>query len=343
MSRNKLFWFLAVVASASVCLFLGDALAKDSTGVWSKRSGPIPLVNQNPIQLLFLQPAPDRAETLGAGHGSVRLTSNLTNTLVSKSSAQYEAKLDMEHLRTCLDIRYCFGAKWELGLSIPVYHFYNGVLDGFIHEVERLFGSVREVRGQQDKYDFTYLVAKDGTTFITGNENKTGFGDSILGAKIALLDQEGIIPALGARASVKLPTGSEGKAFGSGEFDWGLGLLIEKDFSPFSLYLNADVIFPGDAFKDEGISLQKFYTLMFAAEYRISPRFSLLAQVSYNGRAFKQTGVDLLDRRILDLLVGADYRAKNNMFVQFGFVEDIISSADASADVTFFLNLGKHF
>ncbi len=343
MSRNVRFWILAVVVSASFCFFLKASSAKDSNAVWPIKSGPIPLVNQSPIQLLFLQPAPDRAETLGPGHGSVRLTTNLTNTLVSKSSSQYEATLDMEHIRTCLDIRYGVGAKWEIGFSLPVYHFYCGVLDGLIHDVERLFGCVRGIRGKQDKYNFTYSVKKDGSPLITGKENETGLGDAMLGAKVKLLDQGGMLPSLGARASIKLPTGSEGKAFGSGEFDWGLGLLIEKDFSPFSLYLNADVIFPGNAFKDEGVSLREFYTVMLAAEYGISPRFSLLTQLSYIGRPFEHTRVDPLDRRIWDLLIGVDYRAKNNLFVQFGFVEDIVSSSNASADITFFLNLGKHF
>ncbi len=343
MSRNIRFLVLIVVAVASFFLFCRPSLAKDSAVIWPEKSGPIPLVNQCPVQLLFLQPVPDRAETLAPGRGSVRLTTNLTNTLVSKSSSSYEATLDMEHIRTCLDIRYGVGAKCEIGFSLPIYHFYGGILDGFIHDVEKLFGSVRKLRELEKRNSFTYSVKKDGRPFITGYDNRTGFGDAVVGAKATLLEQAGMLPALGARASVKLPTGSDGKAFGSGEYDWGIGVLLEKDFSPFSLYLNADVTFPGDAFEDEGVSLHEFYTVMFGVEYGITPSFSLLAQFSYISRPFEHTGVYPLDRRIVDLLIGVDYRTKNNLFVQGGIVEDIVGSEDASADVSFFLNLGKYF
>jgi hypothetical protein len=154
------------------------------------------------------------------------------------------------------------------------------------------------------------------------------------------LDQGDLRPALSARASVKLPTGSKSKAFGSGELDWGVGLLLEKDIKKLALYLNADVTVPGEAYEDDGIDLQEFYTLLLGLEYRFTPQCSLLAQTYHMTRPFSETGVDPLDRRIHELLVGVSYRTKGNVTVQGGFMEDILDSADAGADVTIFFNIG---
>src|SRR5713101_9522918 len=44
--------------------------------------GPLRLVNQQPLQLLFLQPFPDQADVTSVGHLRVHLNVALTNTLV---------------------------------------------------------------------------------------------------------------------------------------------------------------------------------------------------------------------------------------------------------------------
>ena len=118
--------------------------------------------------------------------------------------------------------------------------------------------------------------------------------------------------------------------------------MLEKDIRQVSLYFNADATFAGDAYDDD-TSQVTFYTLMFGLEYRFSSRFSLVSQMYYISRPFEDTGVDVLSRRIWDLLVGVHYRTEKNLFIQGGIVEDIMDSSDATADVTFFLNVGKHF
>jgi hypothetical protein len=65
--------------------------------------------------------------------------------------------------------------------------------------------------------------------------------------------------------------------------------------------------------------------------------------VAYTSRPFSGTGLTMLDRRIVDLLLGVTYQHPDGFFVQAGTMEDIVDSADAGADITFFLNLGWHF
>jgi hypothetical protein len=224
-----------------------------------------------------------------------------------------------------------------------VSHFYSGVLDSFIGDVEDAFGDMRGIREEEQANAFTYLVTKDGQTVISGSENTTGIGDMALTIKANVLSQADGWPTLSTRASVKLPTGRKGRAFGSGEIDWGLGLLLDQDIRKVSLYLNTDVTFPGEAFDDLGISLKEFVTLLLGVEYRFTHRFSVVSQMCFISRPFEHTGVDVLDRRIYDLLIGMNYRTSGNLCIQAGFVEDIIDSTDATADVSFFVNVGIDF
>jgi len=324
-------------------LLCNGALAGESWDRWVEKSGPLQIVNQSPIQLLFLQPVPDRADTLPAGHGSFRVNTTLTNTLVSETSSHYDLTLDMEHWRLAFDLAYGLSPRFEIGLNLPVAYYCAGFLDSFILETEKFIGEPRRIRDDEDKNEFTYCVKnRDGKTIMEGSEDTVGLGDLTLRAKAKIREQCEKYPALSVRGSVKLPTGRQSRAFGSGEFDGALGLLLEKDIGQVSLYFNADATFPGDAYDDD-ISQDTFYALMFGLEYRFSPRFSLVSQGYYITRPFEGTRVHLLSGRIWDLLVGVHYRTKKNLFIQGGLVEDIIDSDDATADVTFFLNIGKHF
>ena len=336
---------LKVAGATLLLIFLcpGTAFPENSWKNWQERSGPISIVNQSPIQLLFLQPVPDRADTLPKGHGSIRLNTTITNTLVSQKSEHYTAVVDMEMIRTSLEASYGVLPGLELGLSLPAANYYSGFMDKPILEVEKFFGDPRNIREKQDANQFACFVRKDGKVLISGSNNSTGMGDLVLRAKGKVCDQGDTLPGLSTRVSVKLPTGDKDRAFGSGEVDWGLGLLLQKDIDRISAYLNADITFPGDAFDDAGVSLRKFYTVMFGAEYRFTPRFSAIAQMNWVTRPFKDTGLEMLDRRIVDLLIGLSYRTKKGILIQTGGIEDIRDSCDAGADFTFFLNAGMNF
>jgi hypothetical protein len=334
---------VAVATLLLILLCSGTAFAEGSWENWQERSGPIPVVNQCPIQLLFLQPIPDRADTLPKGHGSIRLNTTITNTLVSQKSERYTAVVDMEMIRTSLELSYGILPRLELGLSLPAANYYSGFMDKPILEVEKFFGDPRNIREKEDADQFACFVRKDGKVLISGSNNSTGMGDLVLRAKGKVCDQGDTLPGLSTRVSVKLPTGDKDRAFGSGEVDWGLGLLLQKDIDRISAYLNADVTFPGDAFNDAGVSLREFYTVMIGAEYRFAPRFSALAQMNWITRAFKNTGLEVLDKRIVELLIGLSYGTKNGLLIQIGGMEDIFDSCESGADFTFFLNMGLSF
>jgi len=337
-----------VAYSIGFSLFLnaGNGFCKDSRDDWNRISGPIPMVNQAPIQLLFLQPTPDRAEPYPETRYSLSLTTAITNTLQWGKSDPYYGYIDMEMIRTSMEVKYGIFSGVEIGMSVPFVHGYGGFMDHSILEFEEWFNASRNLREKEEQYGrantYTYFVKKNGKAFIEGKERSSGLGDLALRVKGKIWDEGDRVPCLSARFSVKIPTGDEDKAFGSGEMDYGLGLLLQKTIKRVTAYLNADVIFPGQAFEQVDISLRTFCEIMLGAEYKLSKRFSGLMQLYYITRPFEDTGLEMRDIRILNLLLGVSYLTKSGFYMQGGLVEDV-ASGNTGADITFFLNVGKNF
>jgi len=338
-----------VVYSLGFCFLLnpGNALCKDSRDHWDRISGPIPIVNQTPIQLLFLQAIPDRAEPLPKGRYSLGLNTAITNTLQWGKSENYSGYMDMEMIRTSLEVKYGILSGVELGMSLPFLYGYAGFMDHAIRDFEELFHATKNLREKEDQYGrantYTYYVKKNNKAFIEGKEGSSGVGDMVLRVKAKIRDEKKGVPCLSTRLQVKIPMGDEDTALGSGKADYGFGLLLQKTIKRLTAYLNADVIFPGQAFKQEDVLLRKFYEVMLGAEYKVSSQFSTLMQVYYITRPFKDTGLDMLDKRMWNLLLGISYLTERGVYVQGGAVEDFLNSSNAGADITFFLNVGKNF
>src|SRR5262245_7451104 len=83
--------------------------------MFPKPYGPLRLVNQQPLQLLFLQPFPDRAYVTPFRHAEVDLNVALTNTLLGDQQ-DFTVNLDLEMIRTVIALRYGVYPNFEVGL-----------------------------------------------------------------------------------------------------------------------------------------------------------------------------------------------------------------------------------
>lgn len=338
-----------LVYSIGFFLFLhaGNAFCKDSHEDWDKISGPLPIVNQSPIQLLFLQAIPDRAETLHKDRYSLYVSVALTNTLLWEKSEDYYGFIDIEMIKSSLGLKCGISSGTELDISIPFIYSYPGFMDNFIFEVEDFFNDTRSLRKKQEEKKsankFTYFVKKNNQTFIAGEKRASGIGDVTLRLKKKIWNEGDRLPCLSIRLGAKFPTGDEDKAFGSGKLDYGFGMLLQKNIKRVTAYLNADLIFPGQAFGKQNIPLRNFYEIMLGAEYKGSSRFSTLMQLNYITKPFENTGIEMLDKRIVSLLLGINYYTESRVFIQGGAIQDIAGSSNAGSDITFFLNVGKNF
>lgn len=336
--------WIAYLIGLSFFLNPGNACPANLETGRGERSGPIPIVNQTPIQLLFLQAVPDNAETLPKDRYSLSLNTTTTNTLLWEESEDYSGHIDMEMIRTSLELQYGILPWVEIGISLPFVYSYPGFMDNTILDIEESFvDKTRDLREKEETGRYTYNVKKDNKPFISGRKRSSAIGDLALRVKGKIWDEQTMLPSLSARVAFKVPTGDKDRALGSGEPDWGFGLLLQKGIKKSTAYLNADVIFPGDAFEDENVPLAEFYEMMLGVEYEITSQMSILAQVNYRTRPFRNTGLQMLDRRIYDFLLGINYLTQGGVFIQGGGIEDFNGSEDAGADITFFLNVGKRF
>lgn len=325
-----------LVALAMVCSNVHGSIASEA--VLTPPYGPLRLVNQQPTQLLFLQPFPAEAEVLSPGRLGVHFNTALTNTLVHKANKEVEATLDLEMVRTVFDVRYGVRRDLEVGLEIPFLYTYGGILDDFIINFERFVSKPRNIRRGQVTGRVDYRVARHPHVLIAGQDNALGVGDVVLKAKALVLYEQAWLPAVGLRAAVKFPSGEASRAFGSGAIDGGFGLLLQKTWGRWTLYLNGDVTFPGQAFEDVDISLQPFFGGVFAIEYRLSHPVSLVLQLRGDTRPFHDT-VSALDKRLVETILGANWALSRRLVLQVGVAEDQFNSACCAADVSFFVNL----
>jgi hypothetical protein len=297
--------------------------------------GPLRLVNQQPVQLLFLQQFPDLATPVTAGRALGHLNVVLTNTLV-RQQRHFTADLDLEMVRAVLDLRYGLLPNLEAGVEVPLLYTYGGILDNFIEGVERTFHGLRILRAGQDPGEFTYRVSRGPEQFIGGQADAVGVGDVVVKIKFHLLHEQAWLPAVSVRAALKAPTGSPSRAFGSGEVDGGLGVLLQKTLGRWTVYVNGDVTFPGKAF--EAVEMQPFFGSVLAVEYQLAPGLSAVAQLRGDTRPFRNS-IPILDRRLIEVLAGMNWVLSRSLLLQGGFAEDVIDSHCCSADVSFFLNL----
>jgi hypothetical protein len=306
-NQKSLKW-IAYVFGLSLFLNAGNACPASVKTDRGERSGPISIVNQSPIQLLFLQAIPDDDETLPKGQSSFRFNTTITNTLLSQTSENYTGVIDMEMIRTSLELQYGLREGVEIGTSLPFVYSYSGFMDQMILDFEEFFfDSTRTAWVHQEAYNYEYDIKKDNEPLIAGKKRCSGIGDLVLRVKAKIWDEGRTVPALSTRVAVKVPTGEKDRALGSGEPDYGFGLLLQKDIRTLTAYLNADIIVPGDAFGQQDVSLREFNEVMLGVEHKVGSRTSLLAQLNYVTRPFKGTGLHMLDRRIYDLLLGIHY------------------------------------
>lgn len=149
------FWMKSLNGAAYLVGFF--ILLHGSTGYYNSliedreiRSGPIAIVNQSPIQLLFLQPISDRARVLPRGRKAMSLNTAITNTILSESSSRYSGTVDIEMIQTGFDFRIGIHPRLELGISLPLVYSCSCIMDHAILDVEEFFSNPMEIRENEE-------------------------------------------------------------------------------------------------------------------------------------------------------------------------------------------------
>jgi len=310
------------------------------------RAGPIPIRNQMPLYLIYLQMEPDKASVVEQDKFSVNTdytVSNVTVSCFTPASSLYKIDIDAEVSRFTLDLRYGICENAEIGLEVPYISLSRGYLDEFIEGFEDTVGETTpRSRIRQGSYNFNYSFIYDSQNLIKRTNASDGLGDVVLKAKYQILEEDGyrFWPNMSLRAAVKLPTGEKRSLLGSGELDYGVGLLLDKAFSEkITGYAGCNfvIIEKPDFFSVLNLK-QNMFSGIIGAEYLLTQRFSLVTQVTGNTTPYPSSGTNALDEDAFDVGIGFNYfwKEKQNVSWHFAFTENINSAA--SPDVS--LNMG---
>ena len=316
----------------------------------TRGSGPISVRNQMPLYLIYLQMAPEKASVAQKSKLVISgdyLVSNITASAFTPATSLYDVQIDCEVSRIAIDLRYGLYENFEIGMEIPFIGLSSGYLDNFVEGIEDGIGATTpRSRERQGSYEFNYVLTYNNKKLIELKHSTEGLGDIVLGAKYQLLkDDGGFMPNLSLRSAVKFPTADKDDLLGSGEFDYGLGILLDKGFfDRLYLYMGANMIFiekPG--FLSEMDIDGEYFSGMLATEYFFTERFSAVAQISGNSTPYTYTGTNVMDNDAYELGLGVNYtwKEKENVSFYFAVVENLESGS--SPDVSFETGLNWGF
>ena len=300
--------------------------------------GPFPVRSLAPVQLLFFQFTPERAIPLPPGKWTLRFDLVEANNL-ARAEHQGDAFLfDFELTRANLALQYGLFDRLALGLEIPLLYTWKGFLDEPIKAFEDVTGFKRTIRFERPQHLFSYILQKDGRNALRGTSGAVGIGDIALSAKALLREEGQWAPAIAGRVALKLPSGDEDRALGSGEVDVGLGLALEKTFGPVRLYINTGLTMPtGNPFAGTGIDTLPMLSTFLTGEYRLTERVSMLVQLNGVTPPIRNTGLDI-DRSTFEILFGFNWAIPGLPVVwQAGLMEDL-NDTNRTADFALFMS-----
>jgi hypothetical protein len=284
-------------------------------------NGPLGIVGQHPPSTLFYEPMPDVATVLAPGGKTVSADVQLTNNIIRELDSGVVVDYDFESLRLTLDYRQRLGAG-DLGVRLPVDYRSQGFLDPVIANWHQFFGLHNGLRSTYPDYQYHYtIITRDGLVY-NGTGDVLGLGDLALSYKYPLWDHRDGHDAAAVRLGLKAPTGSSTDALGSGNWDYSVGALWQRQFTPHLRgYVNLDYVRTG-AVDWPNIRQHNITHTLWGAEYAWSPRFSLVTQYSTETNALI-TGSYEADKDPRELTVGFNHRIGPHVVWSGGFREDI--------------------
>lgn len=296
--------------------------------------GPLQIRNQFPLFFYINQPhlekaAPEDSLSIGLSHSSLFMV---------KRSADWSVDMDMEI--TGLELRYRtdISALFELGIDVPLLAYNSGFMDNPLSSYHKLFGFPDYGRSSRPPDVFAYEVRKNGSLIIKGKSGSIGLGDSRFSVKRALFGGD---PAVSLRADMEIPTGDAAKGFGSGGFDFGAALLIDKIISEkINSYINLGAVSPGDLKAHETVRLRNFAYAGAGIEAVLSGNIAVLGQILLQGSPFPKTGIPTIDRCSVLLSLGGRYYSGQDIF-ELSFSED--PNTAGAPDFTVAFSLKKKF
>jgi hypothetical protein len=161
------------------------------------------------------------------------------------------------------------------------FELYSGLRyqEGEAGEPRRQLPFTELVYGISDRQELTFEIA------YLSQRHEHGFGDAVVGTKYRFIKETETLPGIAGSFELKLPTGSERKGLGTGEFDYDLRLRAQKTWGWFTAIGNAGYTFLTDPeFGGIETTLENVWIFTFAQEYQVAKRTTLLSEIYFVSR-----------------------------------------------------------
>jgi hypothetical protein len=249
------------------------------------------------------QPYLERAATessfsVGLAHSSV---------YVMEDAGAWGVHLDIELTELAIRYKRDIPGLFEIGFDVPVIRATGGFMDEPLAWYHRTFGFPDYGRSERPRNAFFYEVVRNGDRVIQGENDRSGLGDVRLAFKKRVRESD---PVISIKGDVELPTGNARIGYGSGDIDYGLAALLDKDIMwGGRMYANIGAVFPGDLKALQTVDLTTFYYAGTGIEVPYTENLALLAQVMAQTSPYPRTGISEMDTIAIILVLGGRYHA----------------------------------
>jgi hypothetical protein len=288
-------------------------------------SGPLQSTNRLPLHLLFLKPRPVPVHGPARGDLEVGVAAEYSNTYFDYRNNHWDVLMDMEMMVVELSLVYSPASRTALRLDLPFVSMGSGFLDGFLENFHDALGVSNYGREKRPKNEYAYRVAKDGLSWVQGEQGTLEIADTVVSGQYELFKNSGALNISGSLLmSLKLPTGDPDRGLGSGAFDFGLFIPMRWSAEPWSFFLMPGAAFIGDPqTRGADVSARNTVTLFGGVAYEYSPRTTWLVQLNYYTSPIEQTGLEDLDDGSLELDIGFQRALAEYCVMEFVFGEDL--------------------
>ncbi len=197
---------------------------------------------------------------------------------------------------------------------------------------QRLLPFSELVYGLSDRQELTFETAglSEGGHY--------GLRDSVVGTKYLLLREGARNPGLAGSFEIKLPTGSESRGLGSGEFDYELRLRAQKTCGWFTGIGNlGHTLLTDSELNGERTHKMNSWLASFAQEYQVGPRTKLLSEVYFVSRE------EAADPHRLAANIGFKHKLRDDLAIHGAIGKSLREGNRGGPDVRVYLGLKWEF
>jgi len=300
--------------------------------------GPVPFRNQHPAQLTALRMDPQSARPLPKGNTRLRVDLAYSSIFLEGTGSGNSWFMDGEILRSGLKVRHGLGHGLEVWGELAMALTGPGFLDDFVENWHDAFGLPNQNRDQFPKDVWRVEAQKGGVTAWEMDRTDGALLDLPLGLNWNFVPMTAEQPwALTARVATELPTGNQERGFGSGGFDWSLGMVGEYRYEAWSFTAHAQHTFvhTPDPADRAGLDFRDVTSAGVGAETALAEHTFLLMQILFDTSTLRQLDFDRVSDPQWTLWFGLRHHMGERFAVEVGFGEDL--STDGPPDFTAWL------